>query len=159
MYKKKYTMFYFSVTSCLIAGCFGSGLNDWRYELPNNYEMWHINSSKIVVGLRDSNYSLKIYDSTHNLIGIPAHIIYFAYTDRYVYAKTINPDDVNSFKNSYSVKIFFYVVDTKNRKSYGPFSNEMDFPDNLVINNLNWIATRPPPEGIFYKRSENGVLR
>jgi hypothetical protein len=35
MYKKRYAMFYFSVTFCLIVGCFGSGLSDWRYELPN----------------------------------------------------------------------------------------------------------------------------
>jgi hypothetical protein len=151
MHKKRYIILYLGTISYLVIGCIGSGLNDWKYKLPNNYEMWHINSNEIVVGLRDSNYTLRMYDDEHNLIGIPAHIIYFANTDRYVYAKTLKPDDIIRFKNSQYVEMFFYVVDTKIRKSYGPFSNEVDLLSNFIIDNLIWIATQPPPEGVFYK--------
>ena len=99
------------------------GLNDWRYKLPNDYEMWHINSSNITVGLAGKdNSSLSIYDGGI-LIGIPPHIIDFGHDEKYVCAKIIT-------KESQGNEYFYYILDTQNRYIY-EFSNENDFNEKM----------------------------
>lgn len=131
----------FLAISCMV----GPGLNDWTYPLPNEYEMYHINSKTILI---TPLYKDKNPDS--ELIGIPAHIVSFCLNSRFVCAKTINTEN----EPRDDVAVSYYILDTLNQKVYGPFSSEQKYLSNvdaLAITGLGeWIATSPAPEGAIF---------
>jgi len=78
----------------LLGSCIGSGVYDYEIKLPNNYELWHINSRDIRIGYREGS-SLNLFDENKELIGIEPLVIEYYNDDRYVYAKVISPSDID----------------------------------------------------------------
>jgi hypothetical protein len=133
---------YFYLIVLLFISCFGPGLNDWRYKLSNNYEMWHVNSSNILVGLTENNgMSLKIYEN-NILIGIPPNIIEFCYNDKYVCAKVIEKKYTVDKENEI---ILFYILDTEDKYVYEALteSEYIEKVNYLQIQGLTiWKSTK-----------------
>lgn len=121
-------MLIFILSSC-------AGANDWIYQLPNGYEIWHINSKEIVIKYRGENETSS---------EISSFIKEFSYDAQYVFTRNISSiDENNIFNESY------YILDTINHKLYGPFYELIDFKN--AINNLGcdlpdiWYRTSPNP--------------
>lgn len=154
---KKITLSIASILIVMITflGCVGAGLSDWKLKLPNNYEMWHINSRQIVIGYASTQDSLSWTNTEGKLIGIEAHIIEFCYNDRFVGAKQVKIEGENQ-KTIEKLPITFYLLDTKDQKVYGPFKTEEEFVEkykNLSISELsNWEKTNPAPKKAIFSK-------
>jgi len=141
---------------CLLSGCVGVGSNDWRYELPNQYEMWHINANHIEIGLVITN-TMTIYKDSNpqnELIGIPANVVEIAYNEQFVCAKTIEPEKTNAYNDGEEVMVSYYILDTRSQKTYGPYVNEIDYDKmvSLLIDDdlIDWERTIPVPENAIF---------
>ncbi len=120
--------FLFLIVALLIARGIGPGMSDWSLKLPNNYEMWHINPQNIMIGYKDSQYTIKTVDNKGRNIGIPGDVIEFCYNDRYVGAKQVNIP-TNPKKGVDTSNPRYYLLDTLEQKVYGPFLNVSQFDD------------------------------
>lgn len=113
--------------------CAGTG--DWTYVLPNGYEMWHINSSEILIKYAPSENEVK---------GIPSFIKEFAVDERYVFTRNVEDISQNSILDE-----IYYILDTKEQKIYGPFetAEEMQNQANELqcIIPQKWYRTSPDP--------------
>ena len=118
-----------------------SGNNDWSYELPNDYVIWHINSRKIVCGKQSTENSIT------NIVG--SYIIKFCYNDQYVCVQCVDvPNDLLENINESSPQ--FYIIDTISEDVKGPLlENEFEEMLNVlkVDNFSTWIKTKPKPDG------------
>ncbi len=94
-------------TMLFMSSCAGTG--DWSYKLPNDYEVWHINSSEILI---------KCVDLENPGEKIPSFVKEFSYDERYVFSRNI--EDVSS--NNILDEIY-YALDTVEKKVYGPFDS------------------------------------
>lgn len=122
------------------------GNNDWSYSLPNNYEIWHINSEQIVCGKKTSEHSIG-----ENVGGY--YVSEFCYDDKYICLQCI-PTYGEASDNTTKSQTDFYIIDSSTDKEYGPFT-QTEFEDKLEELNLTnlcaWIKTKPRPEGAkFY---------
>lgn len=96
-----------------------SGLGDWAYEeLPNNYEVWRINSQDIVVGKASDNDSFEVK--------IDRFVLEFSYNDRFIGVKQFPLEqdydiaiDVKEFDTS---DLDYYIIDSITDTVYGPYS-------------------------------------
>lgn len=115
--------------------------NDWSYELPNDYVIWHINSRKIVCGKKNTANSIT------NIVG--DYIINFCYNDQYVCMQCVDvSNDLSEDIDKSNPQ--FYIIDTINEDVNGPLL-EKEFEDVLKflkVDNLStWIPTKPKPDG------------
>ena len=115
--------------------------NDWSYELPNDYVIWHINSRKIVCGKKNTEHSIT------NVVG--DYIIKFCYNDQYVCMQCVEVSN-NLLEDIDESNSRFYILDTINEDVYGPLL-EQEFKEMINIlkaDNLSaWIPTKPKPDG------------
>lgn len=117
----------------LLSGC--AGVSDWSYQLPNNYEIWRINSEEIVI---------KNMITETNVDEISGFIKEFSYDNRYVFMRNVeNISDNNILNETY------FVLDTNENKVYGPYDTieilqkqakewDVDLPQK-------WYRTSPDP--------------
>jgi hypothetical protein len=118
------------------------GLNDWRYKIINNYEIWHINSNEIVIGyVKDNGNSLTIHENSKadgRLIGIPPKVIEFCNNEKYICAKVVLKKDWVVNEENYN-DILYYVVDTEEKIVFGPLDEEKynEKINDLLIKNLS----------------------
>ena len=61
------------------------GNNDWSYELPNEYTIWHVNSRSIICGKKHTENSIT------NVV--EDDIVKFCYNDRYVCMQYVDVSD------------------------------------------------------------------
>ena len=125
------------------------GMNDWIYdELPNEYEIGHINSIEINLLKRDG-------ESTR--IRVDQHITKFCSNDVYIGIERLPVDDsitnaserIEKMNNSTPE---YFLVDTVNDVVMGPYTAEAYEKQvkDLGIEGLgDWIATVPRPEGAY----------
>ena len=118
---------------------------DWAYKLPNEYEIWHINSRSIVCGKK------KTTNSINTLIG--GFISAFCYNKNIVVLQQVDvPTDISEPIDT--SKPVYYIIDTINDKLYGPFTAD-EYEDKInefKTNGLtDWIYTVPTPEGVVYE--------
>ena len=122
-----YLLLVLVLTSC-------AGVSDWSYKLPNNYEVWRINSNEIIVKYAG--------DETVNA-EIPSFVKEFAYDDRYVCTRNIKSiDENNIFSEEY------YILDTEEQKLYGPYATQAEFEsviEKMKISLVKWYRTSPDP--------------
>ena len=116
------------LTSC-------AGVSDWSYKLPNDYEVWRINSKEIIV---------KYVGNETVDAEIPSFVKEFSYDDRYVFTR--NTDDIsqnNIFEETY------YALDTESKKVYGPFENIEEMKNQAQEWQCEipqkWYRTSPDP--------------
>lgn len=117
----------FFLTSC-------AGVSDWSYKLPNNYEVWRINSSDIIV----KYVGEEIVDAE-----IPSFVKEFSYDDKYVCTRNVDSiSENNIFEEKY------YILDTLEQQLYGPYDTEQEFItmlNELGISLTKWYRTSPDP--------------
>lgn len=118
----------------VLTGCV-SGVSDWNYHLPNNYEVWRINSNSIII----KDMSLQ-----KNVSEIPGFVKEFSYNARYVFTRNVESiEDNNVFDEKY------YVLDTEEKKVYDACSSIEELKDlavNLEIElPTKWYRTSPDP--------------
>ena len=153
--KKGTKIFIFNTILILVilsfSSCIGAGLSDWKYELPNEYEMWHVSSKNIKIGLTSSDKnSLTLFNGKNELIGIPPTIVAFSYTTRYVFA-IVKPNtdiEIPDIENN----VHYYVLDTLNKNVKGPFFEKKYFLQLLLNLSLeeelsSWYSTKNPTRG------------
>ena len=118
----------------VLTGC-GAGVSDWSYKLPNNYEVWRINSNSIII---------KDMSSQKNVNEISGFVKEFSYDARYVFTRNVESiEDNNVFDEKY------YILDTEEKKVY----DSCDSADELrnLAKNLEielptkWYRTSPDP--------------
>ncbi len=90
-----------TVLCIFLTSCIGPGQNDWSYELPNDYAVWHVNADKINI----------VYTGNGSADEILSFVNEFAYDDRYVFAKS-EKDTSNEI---------CYILDTTERKMVKSF--------------------------------------
>lgn len=129
----------FLLSLLYLSSCMGT--LDWSYALPNGYELTHVNSVTILVSHTEEDFQVD---------GIPSFIKEFAYDDRYVFTRNVVSIDDNNIFNE-----LYYVLDTKERKTYGPFENLEILKtetENLKIEiPKRWYRTSPDPYVAFEK--------
>lgn len=118
----------FVVSSC-------AGTNDWSVALPNNFEVWHINSKDIKIVYTGDATDVK---------GIPTFIKEFSFNDRYVCTRNVDRiEENNIFAETY------YILDTEDKMVYGPYdsiSALLTSADKLQFEGpTNWYRTSPEP--------------
>lgn len=93
----------------MITGCRSKPLFTYT-ELPNQYELWKINSSEYILGKRvDDNL---ITETNRVKIGVEGVITAFTvYEERYIYLEFESQKE-------------FYVMDTKEEVVFGPLNEE-----------------------------------
>ena len=132
---KKTFVFFNLILVLFLTSC--AGVSDWSYKLPNNYEVWRINSKEIIIKY--------VGDETVDA-EIPSFVKEFSYDDRYVFTRNI--DDIsrnNIFEETY------YALDTENQKVYGPFENIEEMRNQAQKWQCEipqkWYRTSPDPNG------------
>lgn len=112
-----------------------AGTADWTFELPNGYEVWHINSSEILI---------KCADIENPGEKIPSFVKEFTYDERYVFSRNIEDISSNNVLNE-----VYYALDTLEKKVYGPFESIEELQkktDEWDIELPNrWYRTSPDP--------------
>ena len=126
------------LTSFLVAfiltGC-GAGVSDWSYQLPNNYEVWRINSNSIII---------KDMSSQKNVSEISGFVKEFSYDARYVFTRNVESiEDNNVFDEKY------YILDTEEKKIFD-VCDSVDELKNLAEDleielPTKWYRTSPDP--------------
>ena len=120
----KYWFLILIIFSQLFFSCVG--LNDWRYKIINNYEIWHINSNEIVIGyVIDNENSLSIHENNKadgRLIGIPQKVIEFCNNEKFICAKVVLKKNFVVYQENYK-DILYYIVDTEDKIVY--FKNDL----------------------------------
>ena len=133
------------ITLLLLCSCASPGTQDWSYPLPNDYEIWRINSKSIVIGYKDPNST-----GLDTSQGIDEYVFEFCYNERFVCAKQIGVPR-ESHRPTRGDNPSYYVIDTLNQEVFGPFDSEGLFILELarlrITDLTGWIATVPAPEG------------
>ena len=127
------------LTSC-------GGLQDWEYDkLPNNYEIWRINSQDIVLMKND--------DSAERVIS--RYILEFCYNDSYIGIKKIMVDESIPYNEMLIEEMdatnpSYFLVDTVNDTVMGPYTSEeytIKIEELEIKSMCDWIKTVPKPQG------------
>ncbi len=131
--KKVVSLISFLVVIIFISSCAGTG--DWIFELPNDYEVWHINSREILI---------KCTDLENPGDKIPSFVKEFSYDDRYVFSRNIDSVSSNNVLNE-----TYYTLDTLEKKVYGPFESIEELQKQADEWNVEiperWYRTSPDP--------------
>lgn len=141
------TLLIMSLSACASSTIpYGIHNGDWSYKLPNNYEIWRINSREIVCGKKDGESSLS------NVIN-ENYVLEFKYNERYVCLKCVEAtQDLSAQIDKSSPN--FYIIDTMKDTIYGAYTNT-DFKDKIIdmelIFNTDWIKTTPIPKGANFE--------
>ena len=132
-----------------IFSCFGPGLSDWEYELPNDYYVVRVNSDTIGIGIKNENgYS---YSTV-----IDNYIVCFAYNDKYVCARRFELAERIRQEEILKMNIEeakYCIINTETNDVYGSLTaeeyetlcNEFN-----IIDLCDWINTYPTPDGAHF---------
>lgn len=133
------------IISLVLTSC--PGFQDWEYDnLPNGYEIWHVNSQDIVLMKRDGN-------STDRVIN--RYILEFCYNDSYIGIKQLPIDESIPYQDVHIEEMdqsnpVYYIVDAENDVIMGSYTAEEyeGQMEALEIGTMcDWIKTVPKPEG------------
>lgn len=118
----------------------------WTYDLPNDYAIKKTSSTEVVLGKYINGlFEVKQDDKQ---IGVEDYIAEFSYSENYVSLKCL--ESTND-----SVKVKFYIIDTKNDNIYGPYQDEETYntvSEKIVEEKVNdWIETIEMPTGAVNK--------
>ncbi len=119
---------------------------DWKYDkLPNNYEVWRINSASIVIGKKDGENSIK-----HIL---QEYVLEFCYNNTFIGVKTLTYNEKLYSASEINSNIKYYLINTETDILYGPYNkNGYEEQCNAInaVDLCGWIKTTPKPEGAKY---------
>jgi len=115
--------------------------NDWSYDLPNKYAIWHVNSRKIVCGKKETEHSIRHV--------VEEYVLQFCYDEQYIFLECVEISE-DSMEEIDSSNPIYYIINNINDEVNGPFS-ETEFGEkqkSLQTDKVStWIKTKPKPEG------------
>lgn len=118
----------------------------WTYDLPNDYAIKKTSDTSVVLGKYIDGLFEVEYDNRK--IGIEEYVAEFSYSENYISLKCLEPTND-------SVKVKFYIIDSKNDNIYGPYNTEEIY--NEVVKRIvdeelgDWIETIKMPKGAVDK--------
>ena len=121
-----------------LSSCIGPGLSDWRYPLPCDYEVWHVNSQTIVFGKKSASASLSTV--------IDPYVSAFCYNEDHAVVERL-PNGKDTEPREY------YIVSLREDAVSGPYDRaELDaaLEDRSIGGLCDWIATSPAPSGAVF---------
>ncbi len=125
----------------LLAGCIGPGASDWRYELPNDYEIWRINSRSIRCIRAEGNQGSHVLDG---------YVSAFCYDERNVGLQCVSVSEDLQEEIDTSAPDY-YLLDTQTGELSGPWSlAEWEGNAAGLAELCPWKATNPAPKGTKY---------
>lgn len=128
----------------LFAGC--AGLSDWAYPLPYGYEIWRINSERIVL--------VKNQGETSDTV-IEDYIISFCHNECYIGIQNISLRTGQSSESIGQIDTSnpdYYLVDAASDEVFGPYTAEEYKTKKQDLNTGElgtWIDTSTRPEGAY----------
>lgn len=132
----------------LFTGCIG-GVGDWEYSLPNDYEIWRVNSQTVVFGKNEGD---------HFEQEIERFVISFCHNDRYIGLIRIPMDDI-PYNELIDIETMdrsnseYYLVDSKKDIICGPYTENEYIKqcNNFGVHDMcEWIETITKPENAKY---------
>lgn len=129
---------FITLTSC-------PAVEDWSYsDLPNEYEIWHINTHDIALGKMDSEH---VFRKT-----IDEYVTFFCYNTKYIGVQAVYIDPALPYEEI-DIKALnpeYYLLDTAEEIVCGPYTED-EYLDQLeyigIVDMCSWIATVPRPDG------------
>ena len=112
----------------LLTGC----LSDYDIELPNGYEINATSTNQVSINFHGTVLSDNIIDDS-----IPTKVVQVGYDERYVIAKQyeMKKKYPNNPSNTYEIpdetKVCYWILDTIERKKYGPYNSKEQFDKKL----------------------------
>ena len=111
----------------------------WTYtNLPNGYLIEKKSETDMVFGKEENGKIITKKDDKK--IGLEEYIAEFSYGENYIALKCINKD-----KETNTVDVKFYIIDSKKEDIYGPYNLEstyLEVKDKIVTEDLGtWIKT------------------
>lgn len=122
----------FIVIIILISGC---GLSDYKVDLPNGYVLYAPSAHNVYIILEDDKI-------------IPPKVVEMNYDDRYIIAKQFGlkrkyPDNIqNTYQIPDETKIYYWIIDMYDGKSYGPFDNYNQFSNLMKELNIKSLELK-----------------
>lgn len=127
-----------TLTSC-------PAVEDWSYsDLPNEYEIWHINTHDIALGKMDGEH---VFRKT-----IDEYVTSFCYNTKYIGVQAVQIDPVLPYEeiNIEALNPKYYLLDSAEDIVYGPYT-ENEYLEQLerigIVDMCGWMATVPRPDG------------
>lgn len=121
-------------------------IEKWTYDLPHNYAIKKTSGTEVVLGKYIDDIFEVEYDNKQ--VGIEDYIAEFSYSDNYISLKCLEFTDD-------TVKVKFYIVDSKNDNIYGPYDTEETYIKILkkIVDETfgDWIETIKMPAGAVNK--------
>lgn len=145
--RQKWLLFlpFLVVTAC--AGAFGPGAADYSYRVAGEYQL--IRSSGHQISVRPLFGETTQYGGGTKTVytdAIPPKVVKIAWDDRFVIAeqqglKRRSPNDPNDTYEEPANVFFFWILDAKIKRSYGPFDEatfvakkkELGVPESLKM--------------------------
>lgn len=95
------------IAELFLSAC--AGTNDWSFELPNDFAIWHINAQDIRI----------VYTGEQaNIPNIVGFVKEFAMDERYVYVRMV----MDIAKNNILLDETYDIIDTQKKVVYGPYT-------------------------------------
>lgn len=134
--KKLYFIISIFIILITITSC--AGTSDWDFDLPNDFQVWHINSKNIKI----------VYTGAENIdVEVPSFIKEFAIEKEYVFTRNVDNIESNNILDEK-----FYILNTKNKVLYGPYKTVEELEslsENMGIEFPDyWYRSSPNPN--FY---------
>lgn len=142
---KKYILLITIIIVFALLLCSCGGLQDWEYDLlPNNYEIWRINSEDIALVKNDGSICV-----------INRYILEFCYNDSYIGIKKIMVDESVPYHEVYIEEMdatnpSYFLVYTVNDTVMGPYTSEeyaIKIKELEIESMCDWLKTVPKPQG------------
>ncbi|MGZ4031872.1 MAG: DUF3997 domain-containing protein [Tumebacillaceae bacterium] len=116
-------------------------MEDYSYKVAGEYSLIRSSAHSILVSLPENG-------TVSNTI--PPKVIKIAWNDRYVIAEQQalirrSPNDPNDLYELPDDKFYYWILDTKVKKAYGPYTEytfkvkkkELKIPDSLILKDVN----------------------
>ena len=130
------------LAAALLTGCVGPGANDWRYELPDGYAIWHINPSDITFGRETDGVLEPLVDG---------FVYSFCYGSGYVGLRCGDPPDTD--KTGSGGTVYYLFRTSGGGELFGRYDEEgyLEAVSDPGIGEMSgWIDTKPAPKGAKY---------
>ena len=126
-----------------LTGCFGPGMNDYTYEMVNNYKVSKGSANGIVIYKDDYDFGIDYK--------VPEKVTKIAWDDNFILA-----EQTPLIKNTQELdetKLYFWIINSITDDVYGPLSKE-EFDSKCDELSIDPSLKLEDPENFKYLRDE-----
>lgn len=146
IFNKIFVIFVITVFVLVLTAC--PAFSDWYYdELPNDYEICHINTNTIIIQKGHLN-SGDVVDAAFN-----RYIVEFCSNDLYIGFKLlpegVRQNEMDTTEEVDTSNLEHYLINSQTDEVYGPYTAE-EYEEQIEVLNVGvmeeWIKTVPKPD-------------